>query len=1177
MNVINKDTEINDNYALYAQNFSIDKSEVANIDILNKSKAKAWHLSNESASATPKVVNNSIEAVGGVYPVVIGMEESNLEKTIYVSVTDENTTINPEKKELMQAYNFEVALKDVTEANFVSLARVKAWNTLTGAEVTNITLLGDKPTEIGVHKMTFTTKLGTIIDVYATVKDENTIIDGNEMITAQNFGLSLEDVADADFVKEANVRAWNTETSETLNVSLISGKPTAIGVYEVTFETVKGTSITVYVSVTDETTEVGDKELISAKGFMIDISDLEQANFVDLADAKGWNTTNGSIVQVVMVGNKPTELGANNVTFTTAKGTTKTVQVIIYDDVIPGEASEHISANHFAVGKSTLDIWIQFGVLEESIKENAKVKATRVEGNTIANIDSSIKNNEIEPTVGVYPVTFESQNKEAEITIYVTVFDDNSVIGKELMQAENFTVKLKDVDNADFMELANVKAHNTSTGAEITNITLLGDKPTEVGVHKVTFTTMLGTTIDVYATVTDDSTIVEEDEMIIAQNFELQLEEVADADFVKEADAKAWNTETSATLDVSLTSEKPGAIGVYEATFETVKGTSITVFVTITDGSTVVKDDEMISANNFNVSLEEVANANFVNLADAKAWNTETSATLDIFLVSEKPGVIGVYEATFETAKGTSITVYVSVTDDSTELKDKELISAKGFVIDIDDVSQANFVNLADARAWSTTNGSIVQVTMASEEPTELGTHNITFTTAKGTTKTVQVIVYDDIIPGEETENIIAEPFRIHKNDVADLNDIAIKEKANVQSTRVKGNTISNINSSIKDNEIEAKAGVYSVTFESEGKKAEITIQVTVYDDSGLSNKELIIADGFMIHIDKVAQEDFIELANVQAWNTQNGTEINNVALLGEKPSKLGEHYITYTTQLGTSVSVQVIVYDDTLPGEKADYILAENFTIQRKLVTNISNDLLKTYAKAMASRVEGINVTPNIEVNVKEHNIIAETGVYELTLKTEYSEKTIKVFVVDDETTVINNYVIYGNHFDLQYTKKYNLNADDAKEYGKVQAFELTSGSEISNQVHVKEEDLQNIRTTEKIDSHPISLVLNTDSQIRIITTKKIYANIIDDRPDTITPTVPSTTNPEEPDTEDPTAPEKDKLAKDDKDTNKDKNKSELPKTGTEAGFHLLQLNALLLLSVVMMIALRKKSKYKI
>lgn len=173
---------------------------------------------------------------------------------------------------------------------------------------------------------------------------------------------------------------------------------------------------------------------------------------------------------------------------------------------------------------------------------------------------------------------------------------------------------------------------------------------------------------------------------------------------------------------------------------------------------------------------------------------------------------------------------------------------------EVNTIKDASLIKRAGANAWSTITGDEVEVTTVdrSKLKKKEGTYNVTFSTAKGTSVTVQATVNANVqVGGERTttnksvdpkEKLSARRFTINISDVEDLSDADIiriskahawvyrKPKQKIAITSVTHN-------------IQAKAGEYTVTFKT-AKGTELKIPVKVDDsvspESNVSDPNII-------------------------------------------------------------------------------------------------------------------------------------------------------------------------------------------------------------------------------------------------------------------------------------------------------------------------------------------------
>ena len=119
------------------------------------------------------------------------------------------------------------------------------------------------------------------------------------------------------------------------------------------------------------------------------------------------------------------------------------------------------------------------------------------------------------------------------------------------------------------------------------------------------------------------------------------------------------------------------------------------------------------------------------------------------------------YETMVETKVGTEITVKMQVSNDQPVFNEaaNEKMSANDFYLDVDDVEEldeATIIARADAQAWNPDEDELISIKEVKYNiKKENGTYPVTFSTAAGTSVTVNMIVKDENrVPVKKTKNI---------------------------------------------------------------------------------------------------------------------------------------------------------------------------------------------------------------------------------------------------------------------------------------------------------------------------------------------------------------------------------------------------------------------------------------
>ncbi len=206
------------------------------------------------------------------------------------------------------------------------------------------------------------------------------------------------------------------------------------------------------------------------------------------------------------------------------------------------------------------------------------------------------------------------------------------------------------------------------------------------------------------------------------------------------------------------------------------------------------------------------------------------------------------YETMVETKVGTEITVQMQVSDDRPVHNEaaNEKISANDFYLDVEDIEEldeATIIARADAQAWNPEEDELisikeVQYTIKKEN----GTYPVTFSTATGTSVTVNMIVKDEnrIISQENEEQIFAVNFFKKVDEIQEsiALETDLKTWANASAWSLDGEQAVEITDVKYDFDPEhITPGTYAVTFATKGYeyKIDTTDKHEVGEEVGLT------------------------------------------------------------------------------------------------------------------------------------------------------------------------------------------------------------------------------------------------------------------------------------------------------------------------------------------------------
>lgn len=158
----------------------------------------------------------------------------------------------------------------------------------------------------GVHyEIMVETVPGTSVTVNMRVirNHDVTSEDGTEKISANNFYIDIDDVADMDdkeIIALANAQAWEVESDEYVSIAKVEYElAEEEGQYPVTFTTANGTSIECTIFVVDQPFVKNEKanEAVMAFNFIKTVVEIQESQALDTdlktwANAQGWKLSN---------------------------------------------------------------------------------------------------------------------------------------------------------------------------------------------------------------------------------------------------------------------------------------------------------------------------------------------------------------------------------------------------------------------------------------------------------------------------------------------------------------------------------------------------------------------------------------------------------------------------------------------------------------------------------------------------------------------------------------------------------------------------------------------------------------------------------------------------------------------------------------------------------------------
>jgi len=575
---------------------------------------------------------------------------------VSVIIKDEHTIIDTYNDTMLRAANVSINMPAVPSANWVELAQAEAWKISTGETVT-VDVYGRRPDVTGTHVLAFIAEK-TIKSIEVTVTNyETPTLDAQRRIyypvgtypSPKDF---LQDV-------RASLDGEGTITSDfATKVDL-----TKVGAYAVTIRGVSGeghetNAIQTIVFMMDRDTRIDDNGnfMIRAVDFTIDSSQLENADFTTLAEAKAWDLVTGEELLPQLVTERPTGLGTHRLAF------------LLRDRIWAVYGTITTDEGLFLNARTRMSYYV--GTEADGAEFLEDIEATLTGDGVISSDFEDVVNLE---EVGAYVVTVRgvdaNGNVSNAIQTIVLVIDDMTTLVDEtnntMLTAQNFGIKLSDVpsDEAGFIELAKAKAWTIST-AEPLEVKLLSDIPTRAGMFGLVYGVGISMKLVIAAIVDDVNPIVSARDGVMYEKGMRKTEE----DFLADVGA-SLNTQgvirSNYNEVVDLDTVGVYIVDLYGEDFVGQTGPITKATVIVADDDTIVDfdNDIMMYGHGFYIPLADVADADFLQRSEAKAWLISTGETVDVKVETEKPESIGTYIVTLSALATTYHEIAVIVTD----------------------------------------------------------------------------------------------------------------------------------------------------------------------------------------------------------------------------------------------------------------------------------------------------------------------------------------------------------------------------------------------------------------------------------------------------------------------------------------------------------------------------------
>ncbi len=760
-------------------------------------------------------------------------------------------------------------------------------------------------------------------------------------------------------------------------------------------------------------------------------------------------------------------------------------------------------------------------------------------------------------TPGVYVISYsvtDSEDNTSTVKRVVVVKGEGIVVGNDyIIMATDFTQGVGEVDVPNVANFAAVKLYDKQ-GNELPvsgNVNITYGNPSyenaastavdTTGVYPITFTHVT----DSAATITIDGNVTNYAPVISGESYI----EVNQGDIVNTIEGltvtDVEDEDNTVTLfGGSLSTDVPGVYKVdVTATDSDGNTTTFTRVYVVKGEGIVIGDTHIIMATDFvtQVSQADVAtvltDANVKvfdkagNQEDAASSVTITYSTPDYRNASSQTEFVKVYPINFTVTVDPAATIDIDakVIHDDAVVGENYALIASDFTIDLADApaymdaDTTDVLTSANAKATHIYDGTdgTPEVLSNGIQP-QVGSYKVMINVAEEPTlqKEITVIVKDSNTVIGENYGLKAENFKITVDQAAaymdaDIADVIGDNGAKVVAWELKTNNPADV--ALSSNGIQATEGVYPVEIyvvnEPTTKK---TVYVTVTGDNGsLTGDEeiLLVAHDFTVDLTQgetlpTTIEEFISLANVEAFYTADGTEMTDLSALSVVPTTMagyedGLYAVTFTLTDASGdavVTVNALVIDENTGTGIIDgvnyAVTAEDFLIDKRTGSGYAETDYDTSAKIVAA-------ANAIAINADTHEVDATklvvsspatfvgtvAGIYETSYTIDGTTITgvANVLVIDDNSTVgADGVVINGYNFTITSGEAMSLTAADLIATGNVTAFNIDT-LEVYDVV-VNATNLVAINTGVS-GVYPVELSVEGSD-----TTKTIYVTVLDD-----------------------------------------------------------------------------------
>jgi len=516
--------------------------------------------------------------------------------------------------------------------------------------------------------------------------------DKGEGLHASDFNLPLSKLLairaeefESTFIKLATAKAYDVPNARLGKIKITSPRPTSVGVHTVTFETEKGVKLDVTVTITDID--------LQAQGAVLSVEEAQSLNTEKLINflnvkAKTTNKLDKAGEQTAEIEKIVVNVRHLSQLQNIAVGRTEPYEVLIiaYDTAwdkklltVPVYVYDAVNeARTYAMNVHNFEVPLIEVNQDRQTAVNAMFSHSGVKGFELNQLErKELKQDQLAVVadfnkiktqgVGIYNVSFQIRGQDLTRTVFALVTDEHTIVDKEndvMLRVRDFTVDVADLKDVDYIQLANAKAWRISTGEEI-RVELVSNQPTTPGIYRLSYRAERTKKI-ITATITDHIAPI----LTARSHVEYRVNtKKSAAEFLADIEATLSKDGTIESNFSEANVVNLSAVGVYVVTLngkdEAGKNANeVRVSILVTDNNTIVDltNDVMLRANGFVVDVKDLAGADFVQLASAKAWRISTGERIPTRLVSEEPTTTDIYKLEYQ-AGGVIKEVIAIVTD----------------------------------------------------------------------------------------------------------------------------------------------------------------------------------------------------------------------------------------------------------------------------------------------------------------------------------------------------------------------------------------------------------------------------------------------------------------------------------------------------------------------------------